>query len=330
MLGPALLSLASPGGAQGKLSTLIFHRVLDKPDELFPEEIDALQFNAVCSWLREWFTVLPLVNAVERLFRRELPPRSLAVTFDDGYADNESIAAPILARHGLTATFFVASDFLDGGCMWNDGVIHAVRRCGLGTLDVRGLVEGVDRFDLHDAISRRVAVDVLIKHLKYLEPSARQAAVRALAERAQVTLPTDLMMTSTQLRALRKRGFDIGAHTASHPILAKLTAAKAQWNIETGRDRLQTILGERVALFAYPNGKPNIDFTADSVRLVRDAGFDAAVSTAWGVSTSASDRFQLPRFTPWDRHKLRFGGRLAANCFVTPQSLATTGGVRAS
>ena len=72
-----------------------------------------------------------------------VPPKSILITFDDGYADNHDIALPILKRHGLTATFFIATGFLDGGRMWNDTVIEAVRRTKRTTLDLRGLFPSI-------------------------------------------------------------------------------------------------------------------------------------------------------------------------------------------
>jgi hypothetical protein len=66
------------------------------------------------------------------------------------------------------------------------------------------------------------------------------------------------------------------------------------------------MIGKSVTLFAYPNGRPGIDYGPDHVRMVREAGFTAAFSTAWGAADSASDRWQLPRFTPWTRQPRKF------------------------
>jgi peptidoglycan/xylan/chitin deacetylase (PgdA/CDA1 family) len=106
---------------------------------------------------------------------------------------------------------------------------------------------------------------------------------------------------------------EIGAHTATHPILTRLAPADARREIDQSRERLTAILGEPVSLFAYPNGKPGQDYGAEHVRMVRDAGFTAAVSTAWGVASTNSDLFQLPRFTPWDRRPAKFALRLLLN-----------------
>jgi peptidoglycan/xylan/chitin deacetylase (PgdA/CDA1 family) len=317
-MSASLFGRIAPGGQRARLSILIFHRVLAQPDELFPGEIDAGQFERICQWIQPWFHVLPLRVAVDLLYRGELPPRSLAITFDDGYADNEAVAAPILSKYNLPATFFVASGYLDGAWMWNDGIIDAVRRCTLDALDLRGLHVGVDELRLGTVASRQAAISALLMRLKYLAPLERHETACRIAQRAHVEPATDLMLTSSQLQRLSRQGFDVGAHTVTHPIMATLSPQQARHEIESGRDRLQAIVGQPILLFAYPNGKPNTDFNAMTVRLVRDAGFEAAVTTAWGVSTPASDRFQLARFTPWDRTRIRFGARLARNCFARP------------
>src|SRR5438067_12205090 len=101
--------------AGGALSILIFHRVTPAADPLLPDIPDAAAFERVVRLLVEHFNVIPLSEAAARLLRASLPPRALCITFDDGYADNHDVALPILARHGVTATFFIATGFLGGG-----------------------------------------------------------------------------------------------------------------------------------------------------------------------------------------------------------------------
>jgi len=112
---------------------------------------------------------------------------------------------------------------------------------------------------------------------------------------------------------LREMGMQVGAHTVSHPILRTLPREEARREIEVSKQVLEGLLGANVDLFAYPNGKPGEDYGPESVELVREAGFKAAVSTQWGVSTQRTDVFQLRRFTPWDRQGWRFGFRLWRN-----------------
>lgn len=105
----------------------------------------------------------------------------------------------------------------------------------------------------------------------------------------------------------------IGGHTVTHPILARLDRQTALREIADGKARLEEIIGDRVDVFAYPSGRPGRDYTVDHPQMVRSCGFRTAVSTAWGVATQGADPLQLPRFTPWDRSRWRFGMRLAQN-----------------
>jgi len=260
--------------------------------------------------------VLPLDEAVRRLAEGSLPARAAAITFDDGYADNCSVAMPLLQRAGMTATFFVATGFLDGGRMWNDTLIEAVRRASGAELDVRDLAPAyadLPPLPLATWEQKRAAVETLIGRTKYLEPVARQALVDAVGRRSGAALSNTLMMSTEQVRQLRAGGMGVGAHTVNHPILARLDEAEARQEILASKNALEAMLDERVGLFAYPNGKPGADYSPANVALVRACGFDAAVSTSAGVAGRASDLFQLPRFTPWDRERWRYGLRLVKN-----------------
>ncbi|MBI3350398.1 MAG: polysaccharide deacetylase family protein [Burkholderiales bacterium] len=311
-----LFHLLSPAGGKGRLTVLIFHRVLPQPDPLMPDEMDAERFDALLRWVKSWFQVLPLDEAARRLRDGNLPARAAALSFDDGYADNHDVALPLLQRHGLPCSFFVATGFLDGGRMWNDSVIESVRSTPLATLDLRGLKDAngqdLGQHAMGEPSARRAVLGHLIERVKYLEPVPRLACVQAIAERAEASLPDGLMMSSAQVVGLRAAGMQIGAHTVSHPILATLSPAAAADEIARSRAALEALLGERVGLFAYPNGKPGVDYQPDvHPGLVKELGFDAAVSTQWGAAAAGADIFQIPRFTPWDRSRVRFGLRLA-------------------
>jgi peptidoglycan/xylan/chitin deacetylase (PgdA/CDA1 family) len=271
-------------------------------------------------WLKGWFNVLPLPQAVQHLVKGTLPERAAAITFDDGYADNREVALPLLQHHGVTATFFIATGFLDGGRMWNDSIIEAIRRCQHTTLDLTAL--GLGRHPLAGSQDRRAAIDACIAQLKYRPTGPRNAVALQIAEIANVDLPSTLMMSSDEVRNLHRAGMQIGAHTVTHPILTKLTPDEARREIQDSRTYLESLLGERVSLFAYPNGKLDDDYAECHADLVREMGFDAAVSTDRGVADASSDIMRLPRFTPWDRSHLRFGGRLLSNLMHARPSVA--------
>jgi peptidoglycan/xylan/chitin deacetylase (PgdA/CDA1 family) len=301
----------SPTGPRAKLSILIFHRVLAEPDPLFPGEATIDSFDAQLTWLKSVFNVLPLSEAVTRLKAGTLPARATAITFDDGYADNFTHALPVLQKHGLTATFFIATAYLNGGRMFNDTVIEAIRRSTIPTLDLSEL--GLGQHDISNLTAKSQAIGKLLPQVKYLPPDQREATVARIAELAGAPLPNDLMMTTDQLKRLHAAGMEIGGHTHRRPILAKLGDKAARDEIAQGKGWLEDAIGERIRLFAYPNGKPGADYLPAQANIVRELGFDAAVSTQPGVSTASTDPYQLARFTPWDTSPTAYTARLLKN-----------------
>lgn len=298
------LGLASPAGPSAKLSILIFHRVLPRPDPIFPDEVDAAFFDQLLGWLKAWFNVLPLDQAVAALQAGTLPSRAAAITFDDGYADNHDIALPILKKHGLTATFFIATGYLDGGRMWNDTIIESVRSHRSDVLDLSKLNLG--QYPTDNFQQKRAAIQQVIGKIKYLPVSERIKLTEQIALLSNVTPPNDLMMNTWQVKNMRREGMQIGAHTASHPILAKTDLKTARIEILQSKEFLQGLLNESVNLFAYPNGKPGDDYLPEHVALLKELGFHAAVSTQWGVSSGKSCIHELPRFTPWNKTPIKF------------------------
>ena len=303
------------------VSILIYHRVIPEKDPLFPEQVSAADFDLQMRLLARWFEVLPLAEAINRIRDGSLPRRAACVTFDDGYADNAEIALPILMRHGVPATFFLASGFIDGGTMWNDSVIEIVRAARPGSLDARCV--GLHILPVTSIESRRRAIEELLSFLKYLPGDERQRRVDILQHEALSERIAPMMMSTDQVRMLHQAGMEIGAHTVTHPILATLDLERATSEIAESKRQLESITRAPVGSFAYPNGKPGIDYGAEHVSVVKKLGFHAAVTTAWGVANSESDLYQLPRFTPWDRTPGRFLLRLMQNTFSTrPQRVA--------
>jgi len=305
-------ALGAAGMLQRRLSIVLFHRVLPQPDPLLPDEPDAARFDEQVRWLADTFDILPAGEAAARLFAGRLPARALSITFDDGYRDNALHALPVLQRHGVRATFFVTTRHLDGGMMWNDRVIAAVRAWPADSMDL-----GSDGLGVVNLADRGAAVRDLLPRIKYLPPEEREALSTRLM-RDSGAEDVRLMMNDEEIRTLHAAGMEIGGHTESHPILTALPDDAARDEIVRNKATLEHIIGAPVQTFAYPNGTPGRDYDERHVAMLRDCGYRYALTTAKGTSSRSSDPLQLPRFTPWDRQRAKYLARMTLNYFSDP------------
>jgi peptidoglycan/xylan/chitin deacetylase (PgdA/CDA1 family) len=299
-------------GTRGKqrLSILIFHRVLPGHDPLRPDEPTVEEFDWQMRLLRKHFNPMPLAEGVDRLQSGDLPDNAICVTFDDGYADNERYAMPILKKYRVPATVFVSTGFLNGGRMWNDTIIEVVRHFRQPSLDLRDI--GLGCYTMGSNAQRRDAIASIIQEIRHRDPSVRRNLTTEIEKHGSM-LPNDLMMSDQQVCSLVRNDIAVGAHTVTHPILASISSEIARREIQDSKVYLEELVQLPVDVFAYPNGRPDTDYRPEHRDMVKELGFKAAVSTHWGVGTPQSDRLQLPRFTPWDRQEFKFSVRLLAS-----------------
>lgn len=313
-----ITALAAPSGHRSRLSVFYFHRTLAEPDPLLPSEPDARMFDRILGWIGSQFRVLDPLVACDRLYEGTLPSRPAIITFDDGYRDNFTVALPLLQRHRMQAAFFVSTAFLDGGMMFNDRVIETVRRAGGGSIRFVGQEGSPVSLPLRNDADRRKAIDTILRAVKHLPPDTREERVVQLEREAGIArhgVASTMMMDAGQVMALHRSGMRIGGHTRTHPILASLSDDAARSEIDGGLADLAGISGERVSIFAYPNGRHGIDYDSRHVRMLEQSEIRYAFTTHSGAATRDRSRLELPRFSPWDRTANRFAARACLNAF---------------
>jgi len=298
---------------QPKLTTLIYHQVLAEPDPLRPWEIDRQRFQQHLRWVAEVYNVIPLSEAVQRLKDNTLKKGCACITFDDGYMNNSTVAVDMLKEFNFHATFFCTSAYLDGGMMWNDKVIEAIRAWPTAKLDIKPLeITSLSVTSTEEKIS---TIHTILNKLKYFDFQKRKNITDALLQQSCAN-PEQQMMSAKEILWIKHQGMAIGGHTHDHPILLKLDAVKAQQQIVDNKKILEDIIDEPLNLFAYPNGKPGVDYNRDHIQMIKNAGYQAAMTTSHGAAHYSSDLFQLPRFTPWDKSAFRFLSRMALNYYT--------------
>jgi peptidoglycan/xylan/chitin deacetylase (PgdA/CDA1 family) len=237
--------------------------------------------------LKRLTNIVPLDEALTALAgRRSLPPRAVAITFDDGYRDNVTQAVPLLRYLQIPATIFLVPGFLSATEQaWWEQLGWAITQ---STVDV--LEFGAVQFDLTEApAARTAALDAIERSLKELNHERRQAAVAELVERLQPAgryRADELFMSWDEARDLRGGGISIGSHTMRHAILAREDGATQRADLRESRTKLESALDVQVHLLAYPNGR-RTDYEAVTISAARDAGYTHAV-TAWGCTSTAN------------------------------------------
>ena len=290
---------------KNKLSILIYHQVIAQADPMRPNEPTAEVFDWQMQLISRYFTPLSLDDALMHLKQDTLPANAICVTFDDGYLNNLTIAQPILAKYQIPATVYVATAFSDGTNMWNDRIIHLFADTSRAQLQLDN-----EQLPLGDITQRRALAQQWLKKLKYLQPDERLNKIIQFYQQNNASEQSPLMMTPEQVKQLSDSGVTIGAHTVNHPILKVLHAEQQLAEMQQAKQQLESWIGKPVSHFAYPNGVEGVDFDEQTVDIAKQAGFNTAVVTNWGVSDKHTPLHKLKRFTPWDKTPLRFHLRL--------------------
>jgi len=245
-------------------------------------------------FLRRAATVVPLADALTALnVGRPLPPRAVALSFDDGYADNLRLAVPLLERLELPATFFLVPALLSQEVpAWWELLGWAFARTGRATLEWEGT-----RYPTDTARARRSAYLVACERVKRRDGAARAAAVAELVDRlAPAGRPPGpgLFLDWDGARELVRRGFAVGSHSLRHDILSAEPAAAQRADLAEAKRALEQRLGVAVPLLAYPNGT-RLDYGPETVDAARAAGHGFAATTVDGWNRPAVPPFEVRR-----------------------------------
>jgi peptidoglycan/xylan/chitin deacetylase (PgdA/CDA1 family) len=291
----------------------------------FAQQLEVLQRCCVC---------LRLDDFVLSLIEGRLPTRAVAVTFDDGYADNLHEAAPALERYGVPATVFLATGFLGAQReFWWDELEYLLLHPGplpaVLVLEVRceerlwSLGEAAEysaeEFARHrswrgweEAPGRRqVIYREIYELLRTLQPSEQEAVLDHLGAWAQIprrARPSYRILTSSETAELaRSPMVSIGAHTITHPVLPGLPEEAQRQEIERSRADCERLTGATVRSFSYPFGAKSETTRA----LVAKAGMLTACAGYGELVQGMSDPFALPRVPVFDWDGREFARRLA-------------------
>lgn len=298
----------------GKLTILQFHKVPKVNHALDPSDLDLAGFEHVLQATMALFNIRPLDESVLALRAGNLPGRTACITFDDGYPDWTDGVVPVLEKNNAHATFFITTGQLSGTPLWNERILHAIHNLSAGTLSLT-LGGGLKEMDVSSLEKRQATVKSLQHALKYYTPDKRDRFLNLLESVAGHALNPVPVFSTDDLKNLHAKGFGIGAHSVTHPILSRCTPEEAYREISESREKLESLIGGPVKAFAYPNGLSGQDFWPEHIEMVRRAGFTTALTTCRGAAAGDCSVLQLPRFSPWGPTTLRMKFQFAKNLY---------------
>jgi peptidoglycan/xylan/chitin deacetylase (PgdA/CDA1 family) len=295
---------------------LAYHRVATPAVDPWDLSVSPASFESQMEALSGSRPVLPLDEFVQRHRAGNLPHDAVAITFDDGYRDNATNAAPILARLGLPATLFVATGSVgtEREYWWDELARLVLLADALVDREVDLLGEMV-RLDIDatpdpaaartwrasdERPGRRLATYIRVwRRLRRLDPAkidASMVLLRNAIEAAPAANRFDFAMDRSELAELDRKGvLTLAPHTVGHVDLREVDETTARREILGSQRFCAELTGRSPVGFAYPFGTS----TAATRRLLGDLGFQWACSTrSRSFRALEPDLFDLPRRRP--------------------------------
>lgn len=280
---------------RGNALILTYHRFSREKAEA---KISAGEFEAHLEYLKKHHTVLPLAETLHLLNnRKSLPPNTVSITIDDGYADAFEIAFPLLRKFGFPATVYAITDFLDRKCwLWTDFMRYVLLNTQHNSIEISFSENEIVKADLTDKSSRRETASRLNSLLKKMPNEQKEAKIKEIAEILNVEIPEFppaewAAITWEQARQMDAENVRIESHTVTHPILTNISAENLDFEMQMSKKRLEEVLERPVEHFCYPNGS----FNKAVEKAVEKAGYKSATTTNYGFNNQKSGRFLLKR-----------------------------------
>lgn len=305
------------------LNVLAYHRVFVPPGPGYPFAPDTIsasfqQFDAQLRFASEHFNVINFEILSDILDSGEaLPRNSLIITFDDGYADNYTIAFRLLKKYGLSATVFVSTSFIESGKpFWFDEVAYRINRTRSNLLRLCD-----HQWSVNDDNRGKVCAE-LLRVLRNVTNTERLCMLKELEDQSKVAIsPEDFELirplTTEAVKAMSQEGIEIGSHTVTHPYLSNLTDDEAVFELLESKKIIEGWTKKDVKGIAYPGGS----YERRIMKIARDCGYRFGIAYDHGARSFDRNRcFDIPRIHVEleTDEPLFVGGLLLPWCFARP------------
>jgi peptidoglycan/xylan/chitin deacetylase (PgdA/CDA1 family) len=285
---------------------LLYHRIVDD-DSKYLKKGAAVHhhikdFRREIAYFKRNFQVLNMDEVVNQIklgkgFKRP----SIAITFDDGYWDNHTLAYPVLKKHGVPATIYLTTGLVgtpDG--IWTEQIGTAFLETGKDHFDFPALF-GDETISIKTREEKEQANAKVSETLKLIPDDERRELIQRLFEKLEVTDKSGryfgerMMLNWDEVQEMRKDGITIGSHSHTHPILSQMPIREAKDEILNSKKVVEKNVDMRVKHFSFPNGREE-DFSEELRDYCREIGFESVCSVVYGpYDASKKDPFALKR-----------------------------------
>jgi len=257
----------------------------------------ASQFERQIGWLSRFFDILPMAEYLQRSAEPGKRRDHMALTFDDGTGITYEVAAPIMARRNIPATFFVSTCQVDSGPLIWGGYLNAL----CFEEQYTEIEHHGEKLALRSEADRRAARTALTRL------AVESGDPRKFAEELSRRLPIseDIFryyrgMTSRQIQeAASNPLFDIGAHSVHHYALSRLGHDKMASEVMESGQVLERITGKKTEYFAYPSG----DYDMNTIECLKECGYSAGFAVRSRRLAEDTD-YEIPRMGAYGTPRL--------------------------
>ncbi|MBT1074662.1 polysaccharide deacetylase family protein [Geobacter grbiciae] len=304
-LSAALVKTAAKPFGKNSCIILVYHRIVDDSSVYLDKgsvvHHHLSDFVDEIPYLKRTFQILSMDDIVDRISSGEGFDRpTIAITFDDGYLDNYTLAYPVLKAHEVPATIYLATSLIGtSGKTWTDQIEVALLATKKRSIVLPFLYEGKELAISTVEQKRDLSISVA-KALKEIPDADRRGRLlemfRALEVRADIIEDPDgrLMLNWDEVKEMAANGITFGSHSHTHPILSRVPLLDAQEDIKRSKQVLEERLGQPINHFAYPNGRVE-DFSDELRDYCQKIGFSSVATVIYGTNGTESSPFCLKR-----------------------------------
>lgn len=288
---------ASPG-----VAIVMYHSVMDEPraeaNTLGGVIHSTADFRGQMELVARHFSPVTIDDALQFVRGgKDLPARPVVITFDDGYADNYQVAAPVLKAVGVPATFYVTVECVEKQKLpWP----ARIRYSFLGTKKTAWTEPQGDSWPLNDLEERMRAFERALPYCGKLAGEEQEAFVQSVERELGAGIPRShqLMMTWDEVRGLVQEGHIVGSHTMTHPNMAHVKRDDLKREFAESKRALEKELRSPVVHFSYPCPVLQPHWAEHTVSESRQSGYETAVTTDGGLVRRNDNPLCLRRIRP--------------------------------